>query len=155
MDKPVEVYIEIEKDSNEKFEYNHTTKRLELDRILPDPYFYPFPYGFFTNTKGKDNDELDVLIITNKKVFKDTYHHVRIIGVLIMEDEQGMDEKILTVFEDEYKSINSLSSLSEETKKKIHDFFSNYKKQSDGRWSKVYGYKDKEDAIKIYKDSLI
>jgi inorganic pyrophosphatase len=61
MDKKVKVYIEIEKDSNLKFEYNHNTKNLELDRILQEPFVYPYPYGFILNTKAKDDDELDAL----------------------------------------------------------------------------------------------
>ena len=67
MDKKVRVYIEIEQNSNLKFEYNHNTKNLELDRILQEPFVYPYPYGFILDTKAKDDDELDALILTNKK----------------------------------------------------------------------------------------
>ena len=97
MDRKVIVFIEIEKDSNQKFEYNHETKTLELDRILEAPYFYPYPYGFIPNTKAKDSDELDILIITDKKIPNNNYYDVNIVGVLVMEDENGMDEKVLCV----------------------------------------------------------
>jgi len=155
MDEKVTVFIEIEKDSNQKFEYNHETKTLELDRILEAPYFYPYPYGFIPNTKAKDNDELDILIVTNKPVLKGTFYEVFIIGVLVMEDENGMDEKVLCVLEEDYDKINNLSHIDENAKKSIHSFFSNYKNKSIGRWSKVYGFEDKNFAINLYKKSLL
>jgi inorganic pyrophosphatase len=155
MDKKVRVYIEIEKDSNQKFEYNPETKTLELDRVLKEPFVYPYPYGFATNTKAKDNDELDILILTNKKIMKDTYHDVFIVGVLVMEDENGMDEKVLCVFEEDYKVIKDIINVTDDIKEKIRYFFTNYKTNTDGRWSKVYGYEDKNFAIKLYKDSLL
>ena len=155
MDKTVRVFIEIEKDSNQKFEYNHHTQTLELDRVLKDPYIYPYPYGFILNTKAKDDDELDILILTEKKISKDTYLDVFIIGVLVMEDEKGMDEKVLCVLEEDYNKINSLSDIDNNIKNKIHYFFSNYKNNTEGKWSKVYNFEDKKFAIKLYKDCLI
>ena len=155
MDKKVTVFIEIEKDSNEKFEYNHETKTLELDRILESPYFYPYSYGFIPNTKAKDNDELDILIVTNKPILKGNFYEVFIVGVLVMEDENGMDEKVLCVLEEDYDKINDLSHIDDNIKKSIHSFFSNYKNKSIGRWSKVYGFEDKSYAIDLYKKSLV
>jgi inorganic pyrophosphatase len=155
MNKKVQVYIEIEKDSNHKFEYNHETKKLELDRILREPFVYPFPYGFALNTKAKDNDELDILILTDEKIIKDTCHNVFIVGVLVMEDENGMDEKVLCVLEKDYNKINDITNVSNEIKEKIHYFFTNYKNNTEERWSKVYGYEDKSFAIKLYEDSLL
>lgn len=155
MDIKVRVYIEIEKDSNQKFEYNHSTKKLELDRVLKKPFVYPYPYGFILNTKAKDDDELDILILTEKKISKDTFLDVFIIGILVMEDEKGMDEKILCVLEEDYNKINSLSNIDNNIKNKIHYFFSNYKNNTEGKWSKVYNFEDKKFAIKLYKDCLI
>ena len=155
MDKKVKVYIEIEKGSNQKFEYNQATNSLELDRVLKAPYVYPYAYGFITNTLGKDGDPLDALIITHTPLPNGGYHEVYIVGVLVMEDEQGMDEKILSVLESDYNKTNDLVNLSNETKDSIFDFFTNYKNNSDGRWSKVYGFEDKKSAIKIYQDCLL
>lgn len=72
-----------------------------------------------------------------------------------MEDEQGMDEKILCVLENDYAKTNDLASLASEVKLPIFKFFSNYKNNTDGRWAKVYGYEDKKSAIKVYEDSLL
>ena len=55
------IYLEIKKDSNIKYEFDKTKNELVVDRILPDPYYYPFAYGFIPNTLADDNDELDIL----------------------------------------------------------------------------------------------
>jgi len=154
-DKKVRVYIEIEKHSNKKYEYNHATNKLELDRFLPYPYIYPFPYGFIFNTKAADGDELDVLILTDKPVQIDTTHDVYIVGVLIMEDEKGMDEKILCVYEEDYVRIHDLSSVDMISKFSIQDFFTNYKTNTEGKWSKVHGFQDKAYAIALYESVKI
>jgi len=155
MDRKVRVYIEIEKDSNLKYELNKENNELELDRVLPYPYYYPYSYGFIINTIAMDDDELDALIITNKKIEKDKFYDVFIVGVLIMRDEKGMDEKVLCVLEEEYDKISDLQDLSDEIKDNIHWFFSNYKMKTPNKWTTVYGFKDKEAAIEIYEKSLI
>ena len=70
MTGPVKIYVEIEQFSNQKYEWNKETESLELDRVLPYPYFYPFSYGFIENTLAQDGDELDALIITNEPIKK-------------------------------------------------------------------------------------
>jgi len=151
MEKKTKVYIEIEKGSNQKFEYNQATNSLDLDRVLTPPYVYPYAYGFIPKTLGKDGDPLDVLIITDTQLPNGEYHEVYIVGVLVMEDEQGMDEKILCVLESDYNETSDLVNLSKETKDSIFDFFTNYKNNTNGRWSKVYGFEDKSYAINLYK----
>ena len=151
----VKIYIEIEKGSDQKFEYNHTSNKLELDRILQKPFIYPYAYGFIPNTKAKDSDELDALIISEQKINNDLFVEAYIIGVLVMEDEKGMDEKILCVLKEDYQKINNLSDLENEIKEKIHYFFSNYKNNTEGKWSKVYGFEDKDLAVKLYNECLL
>ena len=119
----IKVYIEIEQFSNIKYEYNKTTKKLEIDRILDDPYVYPYAYGYIPNTLADDNDELDILIISNKKIKNNSYYNVYIIGCLVMEDEKGMDEKILCVFEEDYNSIFDISKIENDIKNSIYTFF--------------------------------
>jgi inorganic pyrophosphatase len=151
----VRVYIEIEKNSNQKYEFNKTENKLELDRILPYPFFYPYAYGFIANTLAMDGDELDILIITDKEIKKDRWYDVCIIGVLIMSDEKGLDEKILCVLPEDYDTINDIHLLSDETKDNIRWFFSNYKSKTPGKWSNVNSFENKESAIELYKKYLI
>ena len=147
MDCKIKVYIEIEKNSNEKYEFNHETNKLELDRILNYPFIYPYAYGFALNTKASDGDELDILIISENIIIKDKSYEVFIVGVLIMEDEGGLDEKILCVLEEDYENF----VLDSEITNKIDYFFRNYKNNTINRWSKVYGFEDKSFAIKLYE----
>jgi inorganic pyrophosphatase len=151
----IKVYIEIEQFSNIKYEFDKNTNKLIIDRILDEPFNYPFSYGFIPNTLGNDNDELDVLIITDKKIVNDSYYDVYIIGCLVMEDEKGMDEKILCVLEEDYKNINDIDDLNKNIKDNIHYFFTNYKKKSIEKWSKVLGFINKDLSIKLYKKTLI
>ena len=131
IDEKVKVYIEIEQYSNLKYEFDKNENKLILDRILPYPYFYPFSYGYIVNTLADDGDDLDALIITCKEDIKmNNYFDVYIIGVLIMEDEKGMDEKILCVLEEDYYMIKNIDNISDEVKENIHWFFSNYKKKN-------------------------
>jgi inorganic pyrophosphatase len=150
MTGPVKIYVEIEQFSNQKYEWNKETESLELDRVLPYPYFYPFSYGFIENTLAQDGDELDALIITNEPIKKDTFYMVYIVGVLIMEDEKGMDEKILCVLEKDYEHIKEITDLNETDRMNIHWFFTNYKKSTPGKWSKVHSFEKRDQAIQIY-----
>jgi inorganic pyrophosphatase len=155
MDKKVRVYIEIEKDSNIKYEFDKESNKLEVDRILPEPYYYPYCYGFIPYTLAMDNDELDALIITDKKLKNNKVYEAFIIGALMMCDEKGMDEKILCVLEEDYSEINCLDKLSDEIKENIHWFFSNYKSETPDKWSTVYGFAGKDNAIKLYETSRL
>jgi inorganic pyrophosphatase len=151
----IPVYIEIEQFSNKKYELNKETNFLELDRILPYPYFYPYAYGFIPNTLAMDGDDLDALIITNKPLKLDRIYNTRIIGVLLMEDEKGMDEKIICVLSEDYDDKTDITVLSENDRHNIHWFFSNYKSNTPGKWSSVKGYESKEFAINLYNKYLL
>jgi inorganic pyrophosphatase len=115
INKKIRVYIEIEKNSNIKYEFNKENNKLEIDRILDPPFVYPYAYGFIPNTLAMDGDDLDILIITDKNLKNDNFYDVYIIGVLIMEDEKGMDEKVLCVLEEDYININNIYNLDNET----------------------------------------
>ena len=154
MDDLISVYIEIEQYSNIKYEYNKVEQKLEVDRLLDYPYFYPYSYGFIPKTLAEDGDELDILIITNKKINNDSYHNVYIIGALVMEDEKGMDEKILCILEEDYDEIKDISDIDDESKNNIFWFFSNYKNKTVGKWSKVIGFINKELSIKLHEKSI-
>ena len=151
----VRVYIEIEKHSNQKYEFNKTENKLELDRVLPYPYFYPYAYGFIENTLAMDGDELDVLIITDKDLKNDNWYDVHMIGVLIMSDEKGLDEKIICVLPEDYEKISDIDLLSDEIKDNIHWFFSNYKSKTPNKWATVEGFDTKCVAKQLYEKYLL
>ena len=151
---PINVFIEIERHSNIKYEFSKEQNQLIIDRILPHPYVYPYSYGFIPNTLAMDDDELDALIITNMHLIRGCTYPVYIVGVLIMEDEKGLDEKILCVLEKDYADINNINHLSASKRSEIFEFFSNYKKSEPGRWSKVHGFENKQYAIQLCEKYL-
>lgn len=150
----VPVYIEITQGSKTKYEFDKAQSKLIVDRMLDTQEGYPFAYGFVPNTLAEDGDDLDVLIITNGTIHNDTYYNVYIVGALVMEDEKGMDEKLLCVLPEDYITIRDISDLSENVKEKLNTFFSTYKLNVPGKWSKTYGFINKDKAIKLYEKSL-
>src|SRR5207245_11650342 len=97
MKEKIYMKVEIPKGSSDKYEYNPTTKKLELDRVLSVAMHYPEKYGFIPRTLAPDGDELDVICLTEAKSRAGDYIKVRIIGVLRMTDNGEQDDKILAV----------------------------------------------------------
>lgn len=150
------IYIEIEKNSNIKYEFCKKENKLIIDRILSEQYKYPYAYGYIPNTLGDDGDELDALIITNKdNIFNNKYYDAYIIGHLKMHDEKGKDEKIICILEEDYNHINDINDLDNEIKIEIELFFNNYKNNEINKWSKTFGYESKEKSIELFKKSII
>lgn len=146
----VNVHIEIEKGSNIKYEYDEKTKKMVVDRVLRTPFFYPYAYGFIPDTLADDGDAVDVILISNAAYSSDSFCSGRIVSVLNMEDEKGMDEKLIVVPENEYLDIQDMDDLTTEITDALWTFFSTYKKFDKGKWSRVYGIQSKEMADKLY-----
>lgn len=159
-DTLVEIVVEIERHSNLKWEYDRANDSLFLDRVLQYPYFYPYAYGFFPNTLGNDGDELDVLLISDKKYpnYNVEKKQIRgyIIGGLMMFDEKGADEKIFVVPVEE---MDEYLSKSDAEKTRMRDniiwFFTNYKKNELDKWSRVESLLSLEQAVEIYNSAKL
>ena len=155
----IDVYIEIPSGSNIKYEYDSDYKCVRCDRILNTALVYPSNYGFVPNTIAGDGDPLDVLLISDYKLYPNTIIEAKIIGVLLTEDEKGEDHKIIAVpsskVDPRYNSINNYNELDSNRLDKIVHFFKNYKTLDDKRWVKVTDYKDRDYALQIYKSSLL
>jgi inorganic pyrophosphatase len=146
------VIIEIPQGTSVKYELDKETGFLKVDRFLHTAMVYPFNYGFMPHTLADDGDPVDVLVICDLPVLSGSLIKVKPIGVLIMEDEAGLDEKILAVpvekidpIEGTYKDINEIP---EAIKNKIKHFFENYKTLEPGKWVKVKDWLDRSEAIK-------
>ena len=92
-----DVVIEIPKGSRNKYEVDHETGRLKLDRYLFTPMGYPTDYGFFENTLGEDGDPLDALVLLPEPLFPGVLVEVRPVAMFQMTDEAGGDDKVLCV----------------------------------------------------------
>ena len=150
----VEMCIEIPYGSDVKYEIQDG--KLVCDRILHTPMNYRFNYGYIVDTLADDNDHLDAVLLSTTKFVPNCYIRVRIIGALITEDEEGMDEKILVIPVKSvdpcpgYTDIYSIEDLSPEYKEQIKFFFKFYKKLEKDKWIRVGDFVDTPTAIEIY-----
>ena len=149
----INAIVEIPINTGIKYEFDTNKNIIKVDRILTDNMLYPGNYGFIPNTLANDGDPLDILILCNYPIYPNVMISCKIIGVLIMTDEKGLDEKIIAVPSDKVDSsskvINNIDDISETMRNNIKYFFKSYKNSSDTEWSKVNDYKDKTYAIDI------
>lgn len=151
-----EVVIEIPKGSRNKYEIDHETGKVWLDRVLFTSFVYPIDYGAFENTLAGDDDPLDALVLLEYPVFPGTHVKVRPVGMLLMEDDGGQDEKILCVMakDPRWQHIQDIQDVPQQTKNEIEHFFQHYKDLEPGKWVKLSGWANKAAAEKIIAQSL-
>jgi len=147
------VFIEIPKGSCQKFEYDPEEKGIKLDRTLFGPNYFPFEYGFIKGTIGEDGDPLDCVLLSSFSTFPGCLVKAKPIGILEMEDEAGVDTKILAVpvekIDPRFSEIEDIKDLSSHQKAEIKTFFETYKILEPGKWVKLKGFQGKNIAEKI------
>lgn len=151
----VTAVIEIPKWSSLKIEWNRKTKAFELDRIEPSIFAKPVNYGFIPKTLDEDGDELDVLLITNDPIPTGVVVNAKIVAILNFEDDGEMDHKVVCVPSDDRNTGNAVSDLSdlhEQWKLKIEHHFNHYKDLKKPGTTKVLGWGDTAEAVKIIKE---
>ncbi|WP_146340328.1 MULTISPECIES: inorganic diphosphatase [Nesterenkonia] len=143
-----DVTIEIPAGSRVKYEIDHETHRLRLDRVLFTSMQYPTHYGYFDDTLGEDGDPLDALVcIPGVDLIPGVVVEARTIGMLNMTDDGGGDAKLICVPDDKrFDSITELSDLDEQLLKEIEHFFTRYKDLEPGKWVKIEGWEGREEA---------
>jgi len=126
--------IEIPRGSRVKYEVDHGTGRVFLDRVLFTPMGYPANYGYIDNTLGEDGDPLDALVLLDRDLFPGILAKVRPVGVLRMSDEAGGDDKVLCVPADvRFDDIKDIDDVNEYHKAEIKHFFEQYKALEPGK----------------------
>ncbi len=151
-----DVVIEIPRGSRNKYEVDHETGRVYLDRVLFTSFVYPTDYGFFENTLGLDGDPVDALVLLEYPVFPGVGVKVRPVGVFNMSDEAGIDSKIICVpFKDpRWTHIQDITDVPQQTRDEIEHFFNRYKDLEPGKWVKTEGWGDAAEAEKIVQAGL-
>lgn len=146
-----DVVIEIPKGSRNKYEIDHETGRVYLDRVLFTGFVYPTDYGYFENTLGGDGDPLDALVLLEYPLFPGVGVKVRAVGMLVMEDDGGVDEKVLCVpvKDPRWSNIQDLADVPAHIKNEIEHFFTHYKDLEPGKWVKIDGWQDKAATQKV------
>ena len=157
-DPPERLYaiIECPKGSQVKYELSKTTNLILLNRILHSSVIYPQDYGFIPGTLAEDGDPLDIMVLISHQTVPRTLVECKAIGVLIMEDEQGIDNKIMAVatrdpFFTEYTTIDEIPK---HVMAELHEFFRTYKNLENPKYSDVKDWKGPDEAYKVIQKNI-
>lgn len=152
------VVIEIPFGSNIKYELDKESGAVFVDRIVYGSVVYPANYGFVPQTLAGDGDPIDILVLCNVPLQAGSVIKCRLIGVLLMEDESGADEKLLAVPVSKttplFDAIKTYEDLPKLQLEQIRNFFEVYKMLEPGKWVKVKGYSGIDTANEILQKSL-
>jgi inorganic pyrophosphatase len=141
-----------------KYEMDKEAGTLVVDRFLYTPMTYPGNYGFVPHTLSEDGDPIDVLIASTRPLVPGCVINVRPIGVLMMEDNSGKDEKIIAVPSPKltlrYEKVKEYTDLPEITLKQIEHFFEHYKDLEPGKWVKIFGWGGSKEAGELILEAV-
>lgn len=141
-----------------KYELDKDSGAVFVDRFLHTPMFYPGNYGFIPHTLSEDGDPVDVLVIGNTPVMPGAVIAVRPIGVLMMEDDGGLDEKIIarpiTKLFPYHDGVDDISDLRPILKEQIEHFFTHYKDLEKGKWVKIGKWGGAADALRLINEGI-
>lgn len=153
-DKPPELLnmvIEVMSNSRDKYEYNLKWEAFVLDRIIPSSVVFPVEYGFVPQTWFDDEDPLDIMALSYEPLEVGCIAKVRVIGALIIEDEEGVDAKILSVLVNDarFEGYHDIADIHKHQLKEIQEFFETYKRLEPHKWAKAKEWKNAKEAMDI------
>ena len=148
--------IECPKGSQVKYELSKTTNLILLNRILHSSVIYPQDYGFIPGTIAEDGDPLDIMVLISHQTFPRTLVECKPVGVLIMEDEQGIDNKILAVATRDpfFMDYTTIADIPRHVMAELHEFFRTYKNLENPKYSDVKDWKGPGEAYKIIEKNI-
>ncbi|MEC7119216.1 MAG: inorganic diphosphatase [Pseudomonadota bacterium] len=152
-DVPNDIYVIIEIPANHdpiKYEVDKDSGAVFVDRFMATPMFYPANYGYIPHTLSEDGDPLDVLVVTPYPVAVGSVIRCRPVGMLNMEDDAGVDTKLIAVPHDKlsvlYRDVKEYTDLPALLIQQIEHFFNRYKELEAGKWVKLTGWAGAEAA---------
>ena len=141
-----------------KYEMDKESGTLFVDRFLYTAMRYPGNYGFIPHTLSGDGDPCDVLVANTRAIAPGALMNVRPVGVLVIEDDGGQDEKIIAVpshkLTQRYDRVESYTDLPEITIKQIEHFFEHYKDLEPGKWAKIIRWGDAAEAKRLIIEAI-
>ncbi len=141
-----------------KYEMDKEAGTLVVDRFLYTPMHYPGNYGFVPHTLSEDGDPIDVLVCNTRQLVPGCVINVRPIGVLVMEDNAGRDEKVIAVpsphLSRRYENVHEHSDLPEITLQQIEHFFEHYKDLEPGKWVKIGDWRGAAEARRMIVEAI-
>jgi inorganic pyrophosphatase len=140
--------VEIPKGSRNKYEYDHDMDVIKLDRFLFSSMVYPTDYGFVPETLGQDGDPLDAMVLVSEPTFPGCVIDVKAIALFRMEDDKGIDDKVLCVplTDPAWNTLEKLDDVPKQLRDEIEHFFSVYKDLEQKKVT-VDGWYSREDAL--------
>lgn len=146
----VNVIIEISEGAMVKYEMDKDAEIIMVDRFVRTSMGYPANYGFVPNTLSGDGDPVDVLVLCSQPLYPGILINVTPIALLEMEDEAGIDAKVIAVPTEKSDPMfgvwKDVQDIPEPVKQKIKHFFEHYKELEPGKWVKIKNWKDKQAA---------
>jgi inorganic pyrophosphatase len=141
-----------------KYEMDKAAGTLVVDRFLHTPMRYPGNYGFVPHTLSEDGDPIDVLVANTRPIVPGAVINVRPVGVLMMQDEAGGDEKVIAVpvpkLTRRYEHVKEYTDLPAITLQQVQHFFEHYKDLEPGKWVKVLGWGDAAEARRLIAEAI-
>jgi len=141
-----------------KYEFDKDTGTITVDRFIQTPMFYPCNYGFIPHTLSNDGDPVDVMVISHYPIISGAVIAVRPVGVLMMEDDSGEDEKILAVpiskIDKSFDGIDDIIDVREDIRDRVLHFFKHYKDLERGKWSNVIGWRGATKALELIDTAI-
>ena len=141
-----------------KYEMDKNSGALVVDRFLYTSMRYPGNYGFIPHTLSDDGDPCDVIVTNTRAIVPGAIMSCRIVGVLLMEDEAGGDEKLIAVpspkLTQRYDRVENYTDLPQITLDQIEHFFAHYKDLEPGKWVKIVGWRDADEARRLVVDGI-
>ncbi len=141
-----------------KYELDKASGAMFVDRFLYTPMRYPGNYGFVPHTLSDDGDPIDVIVTNTRAIMPGAVMNVRPIGVLMMSDESGNDEKIVAVPSNQltmrYHSVKTVSQLPQITLEQVKHFFEHYKDLEPDKWVKVLRWGDADEAKALIVEAI-
>ena len=146
--EPLICLVEIPKGSRNKYEYDHEMDVIKLDRFLFSSMVYPTDYGFIPDTLGQDEDPLDAMVLVSEPTFPGCVIEVKAIALFRMEDDKGIDDKVLCVplTDPAWNTLETLEDVPKQLRDEIAHFFSVYKDLEQKKVN-VDGWYSREEAL--------
>ena len=153
-EKPPELLnavIEVVSGSRDKYEYKSEWEAFVLDRMIPSSVVFPIEYGFIPQTWYDDKDPLDIMVMSYEPLEVGCIVRVRVIGVLMIEDENGADPKILSVLADDarFEGVHDIADVHIHNLREIQEFFETYKRLEPHKWVKIKEWQTADKAQEI------
>lgn len=147
--------VEVPRGSRNKYELDHDSGAIWLDRMLFTATQYPADYGSIPGTLAPDGDPLDALVLLEEPTFPGCHVRGRVVGVFRMRDEKGDDDKVVAVpaTDPRWEDVADVSDLPEHLTREIGHFFEVYKELEPGKQTDARGWRGADEAVRIVEEA--